>query len=223
MPYSSNVTHPSQDPETLGQPPSIRHHEIRLSPRSSVRDRIALFTQVSVDLLRSGFSIRFVATGESMEPTIHDGEAITVEPILPFQIKRGDIILYEMPNRVIAHRVVRIIKSVPILSRLAFCNSDRDAIGSSINEYSIPSFEFILLGDAYETCDRTVKVHQILGKVVSLERQGQRIGLDRPRTRFFQNLVLFRYFLMRAIAPSGAGKNGMTFEDERKWPTLRIL
>ncbi len=46
-----------------------------------------------------------------MHPTIKDGETITVEPVKPSGIKRGDIVLYRFEKGVIAHRVVRIEKN----------------------------------------------------------------------------------------------------------------
>ena len=144
------------------------------SPDSSFSKHHDLFVRVTVNLLRCGHSVRFVATGQSMEPTIYDCEAITVQPISVSLVRTGDIILYEMPNRVIAHRVVQIVKSTPILSRSSFCNSDRDAIASSIRKCSTSSLEFILLGDAYEACDKPVKADQVLGQVICVERDGQK-------------------------------------------------
>jgi hypothetical protein len=69
-----------------------------------------LFIDVSTELLRQGQSVRFRAPGRSMHPTIKEGETIRVEPIAPFDIKRGDILLYLVGRKVVAHRVVSIKK-----------------------------------------------------------------------------------------------------------------
>jgi hypothetical protein len=43
-----------------------------------------------------------------MHPAIKEGETITVVPISSFDIKRGDILLYIVGRKIIAHRVVSI-------------------------------------------------------------------------------------------------------------------
>jgi len=85
-----------------------------------------------------------------MHPTIRHGELITVEPVAPANLKRGDIVLYRWQNGFIAHRLVNI--------------EERNGSGLT----------FIFRGDASTTCDAPVKSAQVLGKVVCLER-GHRI------------------------------------------------
>jgi len=80
-----------------------------LSPQScSFLTSHHLFADVCVGLLNQGQSVRFKANGWSMHPTICDGEMIHVEPVLPSQVRHGDIILYRSPRGVTAHRVVHI-------------------------------------------------------------------------------------------------------------------
>lgn len=67
-----------------------------------------VFSDVSAELLRRGARVRFRATGRSMQPTILEGEAITVEPVATTAITPGDILLYRWKRGVIAHRVIRI-------------------------------------------------------------------------------------------------------------------
>ena len=71
-----------------------------------------LFTDVCVGLLNQGQSVRFKANGWSMHPTICDGEMINVEPVLPSQVRHGDIILYRSPRGITAHRVIHIQKEM---------------------------------------------------------------------------------------------------------------
>jgi len=108
-----------------------------------------LLLDLTTQLLRDGKSVRFRAPGRSMYPTIREGEAITVEPILPSQIKVGDIILHRLDDSVIAHRVARI---------------DRKQGGA---------LRFILRSDTWGQYDEPVHADQIMGKVVSAERGGR--------------------------------------------------
>ncbi|NOR52683.1 MAG: hypothetical protein GQ536_01145, partial [Candidatus Aminicenantes bacterium] len=68
------------------------------------------FAGVSYELLSCGNSVSFRAPGNSMRPTVFDGERVMVRPISPSDIKPGDIILYRYPGSVIAHRVISIEK-----------------------------------------------------------------------------------------------------------------
>ena len=95
------------------------------------------FVFLSGDLLSFGLGVRFRAPGTSMHPTIRHGDLITVEPVTPSNLRRGDIILYRLQNGFIAHRIVNIEK--------------RNGCGRT----------FILRGDASTTCDAPVKSAQV--------------------------------------------------------------
>jgi hypothetical protein len=132
-----------------------------ISP-SSFRGPVCLFTDVTAGLLRQGYGVRFYAKGWSMHPTIKDGESITVEPVVPSQVKRGDILFHHNGRGVIAHRVVRIGRKRALLY-------PQDSALDTV---------FILRGDASSTCDDPVEPSQVLGKVVSVERNGRLIDVD---------------------------------------------
>jgi signal peptidase I len=118
-------------------------HKVCLDPTS------AAFVNVVSDLLRRGHSVRFRARGGSMHPTIREGEAITVAPVRPAGIRRGDVILCRVGQGVIAHRVARVARG-PDGARL-----------------------FIPRGDASQSRDEPVGEAAILGKVVTVEREGR--------------------------------------------------
>jgi signal peptidase I len=118
-----------------------------------------MFQEVSTELLSAGYSVRFRPGGQSMHPTIRDGERITVEPILAEQVRTGDIILYAAARGPVAHRVVRV---------------ERREAQSAL---------FHLRGDCAATPDAPVVAAQILGRVVSVEREGRVIALTGPRAR----------------------------------------
>jgi signal peptidase I len=132
--------------------------ELPSSP-SSARSPQHLFLDVSTELLQCGHSVRFKAPGRSMQPTIKEGETITVDPIAPEEVKRGDIILYRTPGGVVAHRVVGIERKMSTQS-------------SSLSPHHL----FLLRGDSATTCDAPVAPDQVLGKVISVMRDGRNIN-----------------------------------------------
>ncbi len=166
-----------------------------------------LFIDMSTELLRCGQSVRFRAPGLSMHPAIKEGETITVVPISSFDIKRGDILLYIVGKKVIAHRVVSIKKeksdstshssanfaimptsnSSANFSTQSLIQSTAHSITDSSNYSSTqksthskalnPQIIFTLRGDDSAICDDPVETQQILGKVVSVEKDGRRIDL----------------------------------------------
>ena len=113
-----------------------------------------MFPELITELLQDGYQVNFSAPGHSMYPTIMANEKILVAPIDPTAVRMGDIILYRANGSLIAHRV-RLIKKM---------NTD------AVNAY--PDWSFILKGDASPVYDEPVKVEQILGKVISIERNG---------------------------------------------------
>jgi signal peptidase I len=135
-----------------------------LSPQSSNLS-FHNFEQVCTELLRQGYKVKFGAPGDSMYPTIHDGDLITVQPIKPSKVVVGDIILYRHVNGVTAHRVIDI--KAPQSSDLS------------------PQHLFTLRGDAAIVFDDPVHADQILGKVVSIERNGRTLDPYCLRIKLF--------------------------------------
>jgi hypothetical protein len=145
-----------------------------------------MFPELITDLLQEGYKVSFKAPGHSMFPTIMANENIVVEPINPGMVRMGDIILYRTNGRLIAHRVVGIEREINAadisanqvdtdgLSR-EFIEGDSPLIKHSAHQVKRSLNEvlhFVLRGDASPAYDAPVKAGQILGKVVSLERNG---------------------------------------------------
>ena len=133
------------------------------------------FGDLSGELLTLGFGVRFRAPGTSMHPTIRHGDLITVEPVEPSSLKRGEIILCQLQNGFIAHRIV------------------------NIEEENGCGLTFILRGDASTTCDAPVKSAQVLGKVICLERNHRRIDPYSRRVRLWSMFYLWLACLKRGI------------------------
>jgi len=110
-----------------------------------------------------------------MHPTIRHGDLITVEPVAPPKLKRGDIILYRLQRDFIVHRIVNIEER---------------------KDYGVT---FILQGDASVTCDAPVKSDQILGKVVCLERDHRIIDPYSLSVRLWRMLCQWLAGLKRSV------------------------
>jgi signal peptidase I len=164
-----------------------------------------LFIDVSTELLHRGQSVRFRAPGLSMHPAIKEGETITVAPISSFDIKRGDILLYIVGRKVIAHRVVRIkrekndSKSHSSTNFRIQSTSHSPARSPTRPSTLSPRHLFILRGDASAIYDDPVQAHQVLGKVVSVERSGRSIDLYSRKARMLRISYVWASCLKRRM------------------------
>jgi signal peptidase I len=120
---------------------------------SRLKHDTATFLDISGELLRAGYAVRFRAHGSSMRPAIRDGETITVESVETATVKPGDILFYRQRRRAVAHRVVSVTRQ-----------------GDEV-------VEFIVQGDAKAACDAPVKPSQVLGRVLVEGRQCRRATL----------------------------------------------
>jgi signal peptidase I len=133
-----------------------------------------MFNEITGELLRCGNRVRFRAVGASMQPTIEDGELITVAPVEPAAAKRGDILLYRSDRGLIAHRLVGLRKS---------------AKGEDVR--------YLLQGDASVDRDEPVRPEQVLGRVVAVQRGARSKALD-TRTANILRLVRRGAVLVRS-------------------------
>jgi len=111
-----------------------------------------LFLAVIEHALIAGTTVRFRAEGTSMYPTIRDGEAVTIAAISTNDIVRGDVLLCRHAARVVAHRVVSV----------ATRGTDR---------------LFQLRGDANGSCDTPVGADAVVGRIISVRRNGHLVQL----------------------------------------------
>jgi signal peptidase len=110
-----------------------------------------------------------------MYPTIRDGEMVTVVPVAPAGIRRGDIVLYRSEKGVIAHRVERVRRKA---GRIVYLR---------------------LRGDASDSFDRPVQPEQVLGRVQAVERSGQQIDLAGVEAKIRAGLHAFASRLKRRM------------------------
>jgi hypothetical protein len=147
-----------------------------------------LFIDLSAGLLHQGQSVRFCASGQSMHPTIKEGEIITVVPVAVCDIRRGDILFYKLGKKVVAHRLISIKEEKSNSTSHSSANSLNHSPTQSMTHAStLNSMRlFILRGDASLTCDEPVGTHQILGKVVSVEKRSRSLNLYSRKARIFR-------------------------------------
>jgi hypothetical protein len=115
---------------------------------------MTIFATVVESLLEGGCGVRFRASGRSMQPTIQDGEMVTLAPVGTCQPRQGDIVLSSLGGRLIAHR---------------FVGFEAAADGR---------MNVLLRGDASSSCDAPVDPGSILATVVAVERDGRSVALD---------------------------------------------
>jgi hypothetical protein len=136
--------------------------------RSAARvDEAKIFPELTSHLLAEGHTVRFSAPGDSMYPTICDGDIITVAPVKTACVTTGDIILYRHQSGVTVHRVIRIATKKPYQNQHTPLKPQPSVLG--------PQTYLILRGDAAVVVDDPVLCKQVLGRVTFVERQGRRI------------------------------------------------
>lgn len=60
------------------------------------------------EAILQGYAVQTIARGYSMFPYLRKGDILTVEPVPMETIKRGDIVVFELEEKWIAHRVIKI-------------------------------------------------------------------------------------------------------------------
>jgi signal peptidase I len=60
------------------------------------------------EAILKGHSVKTIASGYSMFPFLRKGDLLTVEPVSIDSVKRGDIVVSELNETWIAHRVIKI-------------------------------------------------------------------------------------------------------------------
>ncbi|OGL39603.1 MAG: signal peptidase I [Candidatus Schekmanbacteria bacterium RIFCSPHIGHO2_02_FULL_38_11] len=129
------------------------------------------FRELSSEILRKGHVLRFQARGTSMHPFIKDKDIIKVKPVQPEKLKSGDVILYKTGYRgFVVHRLIK---------------KQNKKKGEPL---------FVTKGDFCYTPDPAISSSDILGKVISIERNGKEISMENGMARL-------RNFLLSKASP----------------------
>ncbi len=134
-----------------------------------------------------------------MQPTILEGEAITVEPVATAAITPGDILLYRWKRGVIAHRVIRIERTNGGADPQPSVLSPPSSVLGAQSSVLSPQSSFVLRGDASVSYDCPVEPEQVLGRVVAVERAGRRIDLAGRRAKLKRTCRVWASRLVRGV------------------------
>ncbi|RMF93794.1 MAG: signal peptidase I [Candidatus Schekmanbacteria bacterium] len=130
-----------------------------------------LFKELSEEILKRNHILRFEARGGSMHPFIKDRDIIKIKKIDPKKLKKGDIIFFSSnDNKMIAHRIIK--------------------IKGSENK----PLTFLTKGDACTNYDMEVPESKVLGKIISIERNGKEMSEENL-------LAQFKNFIISKISP----------------------
>ncbi len=128
-------------------------------------DRVArMVFLLSRKILGNKRNFRFCATGTSMFPMIRSGDVATVTPADPEDISSGDVVLYHAGERLYIHRVISVRREGP-------------------------DTWLIARGDNLKYPDPPVHMSQVLGKVISVERNGMTIDLASPARKLAGSII----------------------------------
>jgi signal peptidase I len=143
------------------------------------------FSDISTQILNNGGSFSFKAHGSSMYPFICDGDILTVKQIEYSALRVGDIAFYRSSDdRIIVHRVV-----------------DKKRQSNKLM--------LLMRGDSVFNNDGWIYSDQVLGKVVSIQRDKKFIQLDQK-----VSLRLIMY-LWNKLYPTGPLFFNLTLKGKR--------
>lgn len=126
------------------------------------------FAELCSDFLTMGKSVRFTAHGSSMHPLVRNGDILLVEPSWNNSLRVGAIVLCRVSSgRVVVHRVIH----------------------KRRNQHE---FVYLIQGDNIKESDGWFSSKDIIGKIVSIERQGVFLDLSTPRARILALLVTIK-------------------------------
>ncbi|MBL8149972.1 MAG: signal peptidase I [Blastocatellia bacterium] len=139
--------------------------------KSKTSREVGLATPNLLELARQELSkkraFRFQVSGNSMYPSICDGDYVTVEPAPVQKIRAGDIVLMaSVSNTALVHRVSKV----------------EERNGTSL---------MITRGDAANFQDVPIPASYVLGRVTVIEHKDRLVNLNNPFQRLLARLYNF--------------------------------
>ncbi|MGB4415653.1 MAG: signal peptidase I [Paludibacter sp.] len=115
-------------------------------------------------ILEDNRTVGIRMTGYSMYPTLRPGDIGHIEKCVPNKIKVGDIVVFKLNGKLIAHRLV------------------------AINNHDVRTF--VAKGDKNKFSDPPFATDAFVGKITSFERKGRKISAGSFGMRVFRYLAL---------------------------------
>ena len=123
--------------------------------------RETLGCELAAEVLRSSGRLRLRATGASMLPAVWPGDILSVRSHDAVEALPGDIVLFGREGRLVAHRVVE-------------------------RTLCLDRIQWVTRGDSVGGNDAPVSSHELLGRVMAIERGSRRIV---PRLTFWRRIA----------------------------------
>jgi protein involved in polysaccharide export with SLBB domain len=105
------------------------------------------YPDVAESILRNNINMKVPVTGDSMSPLLRTGDSIYVEPVKAKDLSAGDILVYKTEGNMVAHRLIRILRS----------NG---------------KFMFLTKGDTFSSADSLLKESDLIGRVYATGKHG---------------------------------------------------
>jgi signal peptidase I len=123
-------------------------------------------------------SLNAYLSGQSMHPTILEGELVHITSFDVSESKLGDILIFKRGSDYFAHRLIKKLN-----------NTENGVM-------------LVTAGDAYKYPDPPIHIDSVIGKAISIERNGRIISLETPMHRLVGKLRAFvaRYRTIRVLA-----------------------
>jgi signal peptidase I len=130
----------------MGERPTRGPHSLPIV--SDMICSVQEFGELAGEVLATGSSLRFEATGWSMHPCVRHGDRLLIAPLQHGEPRTGDVVLARLDDgRLVVHRIVR-----------------RQRRGRLI--------WFLLKGDRNVTADGWLPAGALLGRVAAIQRPG---------------------------------------------------
>lgn len=123
---------------------------------------------LAAEVLRETGKLRLVARGHSMLPVLWPGDLLNIEAASFDQVCSGDVVLFTREDRFFVHRIVR------------RCEARDESMRPSL----------VTRGDSMPEADAPVFPEELLGRVVSFQRHGERAAPIPKCSRWRRSLGL---------------------------------
>jgi signal peptidase I len=112
------------------------------------------YPDVAESILRNNINMKIPVTGDSMSPVLRTGDSIYVEPVKAEDLSTGDILVYKTQGNMVAHRLIRILRS----------NG---------------KFMFLTKGDTFSSADSLLKESDLIGRVYATGKYGMDLNFKK--------------------------------------------
>jgi signal peptidase I len=124
------------------------------------KNRTVRSLTLAKEILKRGNCVRIPTLGRSMFPLISD--IVLIEPAMAKDIKGGDIVVYSVGERMVAHRLVR-----------KMTKNGKEIL--------------LTKGDTFVDCSEVLP-EDVIGKVIEVEKLGIRLNLKRGAGKFINTI-----------------------------------